>query len=209
VSRRHRDLVLLAPKETAALLARYTEGNNALAQKYLGRTDASLFNDFPCENSAPGQILANADTDNALAPALVLLIDDIHGAMRSRKATNSSQDSAAFADLPVRFRAMSDTAWLETLLRTTAEPVIDEFHFPGFPDPKIQAAFVGTSSEATIREAFSFYLVSKGYACALGLPLALEHRFLDFGVGWAGSLGYFGKISAPTIFTAAMSIQRH
>jgi hypothetical protein len=179
VSRRHRDLVLLAPKETAALLARYTEGNNALAQKYLGRTDASLFNDFPCENSAPGQILANADTDNALAPALVLLVDDIHGAMRSRKATNSSQDSAAFADLPVRFRAMSDTAWLETLLRTTAEPVIDEFHFPGFPDPKIQAAFVGTSSEATIREAFSFYLVSKGYACALGLPLALEHRFLD------------------------------
>ncbi len=93
-------------------------------------------------------------------------------------------------DLPNEFRAMSDDEWLETLLQTTKHVMVKNFCFPGLPDPEVQAAFVGTASEATIQEAFNFYIVAKGYSKALGMPLALNRHFLDFGVGW----GRFSRI---------------
>jgi SAM-dependent methyltransferase len=61
------------------------------------------------------------------------------------------------------------------------------------PDPAVQAQFVGSSCEAAIREAFKFYLLTKGYAVALGAPIGMEIKFLDFGVGWGRFLRLFWK----------------
>jgi ubiquinone/menaquinone biosynthesis C-methylase UbiE len=193
-------LQLLTPQERSALLARHAEGNTVLAQTYLGRADGRLFHDLTISGKGDCQAAQGTDIHNGLAAALALLINDAHAAMAPHPAVASSSSVAA-RDLPQEFRAMSDEAWLATLLQTTTKLEVRGFRFPCFPDPELQAAFVGTSDEATIREAFSFYIATRGYAEALGLPLALDRRFLDFGVGWGRFPRIFWKdISASNLY---------
>ena len=113
-----------------------------------------------------------------------MLIDDVCAALAERGAVGAGSKSEIGIDLPDAFRKMTDLEWLETLLRTTNNPVIDGFRFPGYPSSDVQRVFVGSAGEAAVREAFNFYVLVKGYSAALGVPLALGQRFLEFGVGW-------------------------
>ena len=49
-----------------------------------------------------------------------------------------------------RFRDLDDDAWLELLLRSMEERVIDGVEFPGFPQPELQSLIHGSSGETGI-----------------------------------------------------------
>jgi len=83
-----------------------------------------------------------------------------------------------------RFGKTSDEAWLELLIRSIDQPVIDGVEFPRFPSEKTQSGFVGSSGAEAMREAFVFYQDVRRYAGQLGLPVSRESRVLDFGCGW-------------------------
>ena len=51
-----------------------------------------------------------------------------------------------------RFGKMSDEAWLELLIRSIDQPVIDGVEFPRFPSEKMQSGFVGTSGAEVAAE---------------------------------------------------------
>lgn len=82
------------------------------------------------------------------------------------------------------FALKSDEEWLEILIRSIYEPVIDGIEMPRFPHGSIQRQFVGSADEHALREGFAFYQYVKGYAAALGMPLHAGTRVLDFGSGW-------------------------
>jgi SAM-dependent methyltransferase len=181
---------LFARGDRMALLARHAEGNSSLVQTYLGRSDGSLFYDLTMPDDGAPTIEVNADTHDGVASAIALLVDDAYIAVATG---NHLPATAASRDLPESFRSMSDDAWLETLLRSTSEPTIDGFRFPGYPDRGLQATSVESYREAAMREAFNFYVLAKAYARALAMPLTLDSRFLDFGVGWGRFLRVFWK----------------
>jgi SAM-dependent methyltransferase len=181
---------LFARGDRMALLARHAEGNSSLAQTYLQRSDGRLFYDLTMPDDGASPIEVNADTQGGVASAIALLVDEAYTAVA---AGNHLPATAASHDLPESFRSMSDDAWLETLLRSTIEPTIDGFRFPGYPDPGPQAASVGSCREGDMREAFNFYVLARAYARALAMPLTLDGGFLDFGVGWGRFLRVFWK----------------
>lgn len=181
---------LFARGDRMALLAKHVEGNSSLAQSYLGRADGRLFYDLTMPNDGTSPVEVNADTHGGVASSIALLVDDAYTAVAAGKHL---PDTAACRDLPDSFRSMSDDAWLETLLRSTIDPTIDGFRFPGYPDPGPQATAVESWREAAMREAFNFYVLAKAYARALAMPLTLDSRFLDFGVGWGRFLRVFWK----------------
>lgn len=92
-----------------------------------------------------------------------------------------------------RFNHMQDEQWLELLIRSYTEPVIDGARFPAFPDPQLQAAFVGSSGRSSLEEAFLFYQDTKYYARQLGIGVNRESRILDFGCGWGRNYRFFLK----------------
>jgi SAM-dependent methyltransferase len=100
-------------------------------------------------------------------------------------------------DLPLRLRCLSDEAWLQLLNRSVDEAVIDGVPFPRYPDPRIQANFVGSAYRDALQEAYNFYSLFRGYAGALGSPIARNTKFLDFGCGWGRFLRFFWKDVAP------------
>jgi SAM-dependent methyltransferase len=179
---------LLSRDDRRALLARHAEGNRSLAQTYLGRTDGKLFYDLSMPDD--GAFAMNVGNHGGLASSIALLVCDAYGAVA---ASPHGSGCAACRDLPESFRTMSDETWLETLLRTIVDPVIDGFRFPEYPEPEGQAASIRSGSEAAMREAFEFYVLVKAYAEALAMPLALDGRFLDFGVGWGRFQRIFWK----------------
>jgi Methyltransferase domain len=99
-------------------------------------------------------------------------------------------------ELPERFRLLDDQQWLELLIRSIGESEIDGVRFPGFPDQAVQSGFVGSANEPALREAFNFYVLVKGYAAALGMPVGRDRRFLDFGMGWGRFLRFFWRDTA-------------
>ena len=97
------------------------------------------------------------------------------------------------SSLPLRFRMLDDKAWLKLLTQSIRKPRIHDVDFPGFPSPELQAEFVGSANEATLKEAFGFYVLVKQQARAIGAPLRPGSRFLDFGCGWGRFLRFFWK----------------
>lgn len=95
--------------------------------------------------------------------------------------------------LPQRIRNLGDKQWLALLARSIDHSRIDDIDFPGFPSVELQATFVGSSNKATLKEAFSFYVLVKKYAQRLGVPLTEQSHFLDFGCGWGRFLRFFWK----------------
>jgi trans-aconitate methyltransferase len=95
--------------------------------------------------------------------------------------------------LSARIRLLDDQQWLDLLIRSIEEREIDGVRFPGFPDQAVQRGFVGSANEPTLREAFSFYCLVKGYAAELGMPIGEDRRFLDFGMGWGRFLRFLWK----------------
>ena len=100
-------------------------------------------------------------------------------------------------ELPIRLRCLSDEAWLQLLNRSIDEAVIDGIPFPRFPSPQQQANFVGSAYQDALKEAFNFYSLFRGYAAALGAPIARDTTLLDFGCGWGRFLRFFWKDVAP------------
>lgn len=86
-------------------------------------------------------------------------------------------------------RALGDDAWLEKLKRSITEPVQDGLSWPGFPDESLQKAFVGSSYEHTLQEAWNFHRFTVD-AAARWSKSCRSSRYLDFGCGW-GRIGRF------------------
>jgi hypothetical protein len=95
--------------------------------------------------------------------------------------------------LPDSIKNLSDEKWLDILIKSISTPVINGLQFPGFPPPELQAQFVGSSNEKTLREAFAFYKLVKENTKKLNNPFRQESRFLDFGCGWGRYLRFFWK----------------
>jgi len=96
------------------------------------------------------------------------------------------------ADEPFeRFAGLPDHAWLETLIRSLTEPVIDGVPMPRFPDDGLQVNTVGTAGAEPLREAAQFFAAVERYTTELGRPLGPSTRLLDFGCGWGRILRFF------------------
>lgn len=91
-----------------------------------------------------------------------------------------------------KFSSQSDDQWIETLVRSVQESVIDGVEFPGFPDDALQARIVGSSNEAALREAGNFYKFVKASQQRLNGDGAVE-KILDFGVGWGRYARMFAR----------------
>ena len=99
------------------------------------------------------------------------------------------------------FGQRDDQEWLNLLVRSIQEPEIEGVRFPGFPDPTIQARFVGNSAEAALGEAGGFYLAVKAFCAATERPLRPGARVLDFGVGWGRIIRYYWRdVGADNLF---------
>ena len=91
------------------------------------------------------------------------------------------------------FAELSDDAWIQTLVDSVQQPVINGVQFPSFPDPTLQAMIVGSSNETALREAGNFYKHVKKYvASSGGKPLGTS-RILDFGIGWGRIARFFAR----------------
>jgi hypothetical protein len=189
-------LQLLTRRERAALLERHASGNSSLARTYLGRADGILF-ETTVSDEPPERDLGREPS--GIARALGIFAEDVYAALTSH--AEKAKIRPDFMDLPDIFRNLPDDGWLDVLLQTTVQPEVQGFHFPRYPDTRVQETFVGSSSGQAIQEAFSFYLITKGYAAALGAPISADSRFLDFGVGWGRFPRIFWKdIPALNLF---------
>ncbi|MBW8892417.1 MAG: class I SAM-dependent methyltransferase [Burkholderiales bacterium] len=89
------------------------------------------------------------------------------------------------------FGGVSDEAWLEILVRSLDEPIIDGVVMPSFPPSETQVALQGSSGRAALEHAFRFYQEAKAYAAFCGRPLRQGRRLLDFGAGWGRIIRMF------------------
>jgi hypothetical protein len=89
-----------------------------------------------------------------------------------------------------RWNRSSDQEWLQVLLRSIQEPVIEGYDFPGMPDPTLQARIQGASNEASYRGAVDYYSRVK-QAVFPHLPAYESRWHLDFGSGWGRTLRPF------------------
>lgn len=92
-------------------------------------------------------------------------------------------DSAnIFADM---FGNLDTNEWLEILIRSIEERIIDGVEFPSFPPPELQNRMHGSHGALALKEAAKFY----SFVCNLGLtgpkaPWFKTGYMLDFGAGW-------------------------
>ncbi|MFN7054184.1 class I SAM-dependent methyltransferase [Hyphomonas sp.] len=89
------------------------------------------------------------------------------------------------------FGALSIEQWIDVLVRSIDERVIDGVEFPSFPPREMQSSIHGHFGEHSIREAARFYTLIRDNG--LTGPAAPWHGtgyLLDFGMGW-------GRITRP------------
>lgn len=91
-----------------------------------------------------------------------------------------------------KFSKMTDEKFLELLTSSINEPFFEKTRLPGFPQDEIQKNFVGSSGEATLREAFHFYSIVKTYVAKHSF-LHSDTKILDFGCGWGRMARFFLK----------------
>jgi SAM-dependent methyltransferase len=96
-------------------------------------------------------------------------------------------------NLPEELRSIEDEKWLEMLIESIENPVLNGIDFPRFPTDEIQTTFVGSANHETLNEAFNFYKFLKEEAGLAGKPVQGDSRFLDFGCGWGRFLRLFWK----------------
>ncbi|MEO7273261.1 MAG: hypothetical protein ABIX28_25055, partial [Vicinamibacterales bacterium] len=90
-----------------------------------------------------------------------------------------------------RFSGCSGEEWLEILIRSIDEPVIDGVPMPRFPEAVLQVNTVGHAGAQPLREAAQYFALVDRYARQLGRPLGQDTRLLDFGCGWGRILRFF------------------
>jgi GT2 family glycosyltransferase/SAM-dependent methyltransferase len=83
------------------------------------------------------------------------------------------------------FGELSFEEWVNLLIRSISEPVIDGVEFPSFPPSELQNSIHGHSGAASLHEAASFYkFVQDQGLTGLGAEWFGRGNFLDFGAGW-------------------------
>lgn len=96
---------------------------------------------------------------------------------------------------------LTDSEWLEVLLKSLEHSVVDGIKMPGFPPEELQRQFVGMSGPQALNEAFNFYSEIKRYAAKLGRKLGRDSRILDFGCGWGRIIRFFLKeVTADNLY---------
>ncbi|CAN5394050.1 methyltransferase domain-containing protein [soil metagenome] len=89
------------------------------------------------------------------------------------------------------FGHASDEEWLNILIRSIDEPLIDGVLMPSFPSSETQISLQGSSGQAALEHAFRFYQEAKAYAAFCGRPFRDGRRLLDFGAGWGRIIRMF------------------
>jgi hypothetical protein len=95
------------------------------------------------------------------------------------------------------FNGLTDEAWLQLLVRSVTEPVIDSVEMPRFPHGTVQRRSVGSADEHALKEAFTFWSWTKAWSQSLGRKLHANTTFLDFGCGWGRYARMFWKDVSP------------
>ena len=110
------------------------------------------------------------------------------------RKTNSHQFLRAISSI-------MDQKWLDILINSIKQPMIDGIELPGFPPHELQRSIVGSRGETALREVYPFYCKIKRYADKLGVKLTQESRILDFGCGWGRIIRFFLKdINADNLY---------
>jgi hypothetical protein len=92
------------------------------------------------------------------------------------------EDSNVFASV---FGARSVAEWVELLVRSIDERVIDGVEFPSFPSPEFQMQLHGHYGKTSLLEAASFYEFIRAHGLTgPGAPWFQKGHMLDFGAGW-------------------------
>jgi ubiquinone/menaquinone biosynthesis C-methylase UbiE len=86
-----------------------------------------------------------------------------------------------------------DQKWLDVLIDSIKQPMIDGIELPGFPPDEFQRNSVGSFGETALREIFPFYCEIKRYADELRLTITKDSHILDFGCGWGRIIRFFLK----------------
>lgn len=81
-----------------------------------------------------------------------------------------------------KYHRFTDEQWRQVLLDSVrgAAPV----PMPSFPDPELQAGFVGSAGENAMVEAWNFYSLMADQRRRYGSELDRKSQVLDFGCGW-------------------------
>jgi len=87
--------------------------------------------------------------------------------------------------------AKSDRDYLNIMIESIKEPIIEGVKMPGFPDRDMQYNLVGSSNEKALRAGFRFYKSIKKYCEQYKRPVSLNTKILDFGCGWGRITRFF------------------
>lgn len=105
-----------------------------------------------------------------------------------QSSKNSNASLLAFAS------SLSDEEWLNMMIRSVQNPIVDGIELPGFPSEEFQRNTVGSVGVNAISyEAYNFYRLIKQYASQLGIALNRGTTLLDFGCGWGRMIRFFLK----------------
>jgi 2-polyprenyl-3-methyl-5-hydroxy-6-metoxy-1,4-benzoquinol methylase len=88
-------------------------------------------------------------------------------------------------------RHLSPEEWLDVLINSTQNNEWNGITLPSFPDPAMQASFVGSSNTHALREGLHFYRVILHHLKTYSNDLTPDSKVLDFGVGWGRYMRFF------------------
>jgi SAM-dependent methyltransferase len=92
-----------------------------------------------------------------------------------------------------QFQALTDEEWIEKLVASSKNTVVDGVEFPGFPSVEAQSTIVGSGNEQALREAGNFYKFVKARYGPLQQPPIAMAKILDFGIGWGRYARMFAR----------------
>lgn len=78
----------------------------------------------------------------------------------------------------------TDNQWLDMLLRSLENPIVDGISLPEFPSEKLQKITNSKCGSTTIINAFSFYTLTKQLAQQHRVSIGRDSKVLDYGCGW-------------------------
>lgn len=175
---RLQQILKAAPPRSAQRQIAVSAPTSAVALK--GVTDVS---DTPLQlGAATHPTSTTMESDVAVSKTRLgghVALPDQHG-----EATFTSTETTETRLSALDTEAVSDEAWLGTLIAAAEGRSPLGQHLPPFPAPEWQIMFVGSSNATAMREAFTFYLLLKRLMARNGRPIERKTRVLDFGCGW-------------------------
>jgi len=175
------------PDERARLLASRAEENQALAREFLGRADGVLFRDTAVRQS-------REEWDRSAGEdGLQRLLSDVLQALRQRDADAAARPNSPDASGWIALDACRDLrqsalklgveSWIDLVGESCEKPTrLGGLDLPGAPPAEVQAAFVGSSGRAALKEAGAFYQYVLAVLAREGIGEIKS--LMDFGCGW-------------------------